>query len=80
MLMSAKNKEKPFYKVPCKIILNNITITKTYSLIWKKSKVIFILLEDFEELNMKIPDWTILSIKNNNLDLNYILSILKEEE
>mgnify|MGYP002623459111 CR=1 FL=1 len=75
-----KTKEKPFYKVPCKIVLNNRTINKTYSLIWKKSKVVFILLEDYEELNIQIPDWTILSIKNKNLDLNYILSTLKDEE
>lgn len=74
------NKEKPYKRIPCKIVSNNFEKERMFSLIWKKSKVVFISEDDFDCKNLILKDWKIISLKNKNLDPDSILNILNDKE
>lgn len=73
-------KEKPFKNVPCRIKSNGITKIETFSLVWEKSRVLFVSEDETEYQNLEIKDWEILSIKNQNLDIDSILTLLNDRE
>ncbi|MBP5438372.1 MAG: DEAD/DEAH box helicase [Treponema sp.] len=75
-----EQKEKPFKKVPCKIISNDKTANIVFSLVWKKSQVLFISDEEKDNKNFLIKGWKVISLKNNNLDIDSVLSILSDKE